>query len=178
MNRLVKAAWQRLAWAAGLVLAGSPCVLAQQVPGRDAAPAQVGDIAFDAHRDRRDFLLCDSAHVYQYYQVSSFFPVGHQARQAYFQQQYHLAAPVPAVTGYVVIRFVLNCRGETDRFRVSTLGLDFQARPFPPAIVAQLLRLTRELRTWQPGRRNGVAVDSYLYLNFILQNGQLRDVSP
>ena len=178
MSRAVRAAWRCLAWAGGLVLAGSPGGLAQEAPGRGAAPAQVGDIAFDARRDRRAFLLCDSTHIYQYYQVSSFFPVGHQARRAYFQQHYHPVASAPAATGYVVIRFVLNCQGETDRFRVSTLGLDFKARPFPPTLVAQLLRLTRELRTWQPARRNGVAVDTYLYLNFILQNGQLRNVSP
>lgn len=161
-----------------LVLAGSLGLLAQPVPGQHPDPAQVGDITFNARLDRRDFVLCDSAHLYQYYQVSSAFPGGHQVRRAYFQQHYQMGAPHSAATGYVVIRFVLNCRGETDRFRVSTLGPDFTAATFPPAVVAQLLRLTRELRTWHPAYREGTAVDTYLYLNFIFQNGYLLDVTP
>ena len=165
-----------LAGAGCLGLAGSPGLLAQTGPAQ--LPAQVGDIAFDARPDRRDYVLCDSAHIYQYYQASSAFPGGHQARLAYFQQHYHLAAPAPGATGYVVVRFALNCQGETDRFRVSTLGPDFTAAPFPPAVVAQLLRLVWELRTWQPAHREGLAVDIYLYLNFILQNGHLLDVAP
>ena len=70
---------------------------------------------------------------------------------------------------------MVNCHGDTDRFRVSGLGPDYQPRAFAPALVAQLLRLTRELRGWQQSRGPG---NTYTYLNFKLKDGQLADIGP
>ena len=148
------------------------------MPGKFRFPAQVGDIAFDASTDRANFFLCDSARIYQYYRVGSSFDGEHRELVNYFRRHYRPGLLMPAASGYLVIRFVLNCRGETDRFRVKGVGFDFQDRTFPPAIVKQLLHLTRELRGWRPGQSNNTAADSYVYLTFILQNGQLADVAP
>lgn len=151
---------------------------AQPGPGRASRfLAQVGDIAFDARTDRADFALCDSGRIYQYYQVQTALEGEHRAVLDYFRQRYQppAAAAAAGETGWLVIRFVVNCRGETDRFRVSGLGIDYRPRPFAPALVAELLRLTRALRGWQQGRGPG---NTYTYLNFILKDGQLVDVGP
>lgn len=143
----------------------------------------VGDIPFDPATDDPDFKICGrESSVKQYYaRGSSYEPAGYEgekrALENTFLEQY--AFPVSeSEKGYVTIRFIVNCRGESGRFRVGQMGFDYQPRNFAPELVQQLLEITRSLDGWIPVSREGKTYDFYQYLTFKIRNGQIEKILP
>lgn len=143
----------------------------------------VGDIPFDPATDDPGFELCGpESSVKQYYvRGSSHTPAGYEgekrALEKAFLEQYDY--PVSeGEDGYVTIRFVVNCRGASGRFRVEQMGFDYQPRNFDPELARQLLEITRGLEGWIPVSREGKTYDYYQYLTFKLRNGQIEKILP
>jgi len=143
-----------------------------------ATPGNVGDIAFDSLTDKRDFYLCHPENIFQYYNFGTTYKGEKYTLRKTLIKKFIYQKEYKKVSGYVVIRFVVNCKGETDRFRVSQIDQNYNPAEFDAGLVEQLLRLTKELKDWIPGKRDGVPIDSYVYLNFIIKNGKLVDVGP
>ncbi|AMJ66364.1 hypothetical protein [Hymenobacter sp. PAMC 26628] len=159
---------------------------AQQVFLPKVAPnANVGDIAFDPATDRADFKRCGEGQydVPQYYQSKTAYAGGTQAlRQLLVTPS--LPRGTAALSGYVTVRFLVNCHGDTDRFRVTQIDADYRPAQFSPALVAELLRRTKALHGWQPGHfpgpgaHQGEALDCYCYLMFKIIHGRVVDILP
>ena len=168
-----------------LVCFGTVPVLAQRVAPPAGPPANVGDIAFDPATDRSSFQRCGEGQydVPQYYQSQTAYTGGTQALRQHF-----LRAALPRSTatqaGYITIRFLVNCHGETDRFRVTQLDAAYQPARFSAALVAALLGRAKGLQAWLPGKfsgpgtHQGEAMDSYYYLLFKISHGRVVDVLP
>lgn len=143
----------------------------------------VGDIPFDPATDDPDFEICGPENsVKQYYvRGSSHTPAGYvgekRALEKAFLEQYDY--PVSGgEDGYITIRFVVNCRGASGRFRVEQMGFDYQPRDFDPELVRQLLEITRGLDGWIPISREGKPYDFYQYLTFKVRKGQIEKILP
>ena len=170
-----------------LLCFGTVPALAQRVAPdpTSASSSNVGDIAFDPATDRSSFQRCGEGQydVPQYYQSGTAYTGGTQA----LRQQF-VRAVLPRSTGpqagYITIRFLINCQGETDRFRVSQLDTAYQPARFSPALVAALLGRAKGLRAWEPGKftgpgsHHGEALDSYYYLMLKISHGRVVDVLP
>jgi len=128
--------------------------------------------------DKRDFFLCHPDNIFQYYNFGTTYKGEKYTIRKTLIERFSYQKEYEKVSGYVVIRFVVNCKGETDRFRVSQVDQKYNLAEFDTGLVEQLLRLTKELKDWIPGKRDGVPIDSYVYLNFIIKNGKLVDVGP
>lgn len=88
-------------------------------------------------------------------------------------------APVDtSQNGYVTIRFIVNCKGKSGRFRIQEMGFDYQQTTFTPHIKNQLLFLTEELEDWAPVTDGTTLYDFYQYLTFKIKDGQLIEVLP
>ena len=181
----LKPVWRAQALSAFLLCCGTVPALAQRVaPPADPA-ANVGDIAFDPATDRSSFQRCGEGQydVPQYYQSQTAYAGGTQV----LRQQF-LRAVLPRSTGaqdgYVTIRFLVNCHGETDRFRITQLNTAYQPAHFSPALVEALLRRAKDLHAWVPGKfsgpgaHHGEAMDSYYYLLLKISHGRVVDVLP
>ncbi len=173
-------------WLLGLLLGSSVLpVAAQRAAPVPAPPANVGDIAFNPATDRSSFQRCGEGQyeVPQYYQTNTTYAGGTKALRQLFVSKARLRS-TGAQNGYITIRFLVNCRGETDRFRVTQLDTAYQPAQFGPALVAALLAQTKGLRAWQPGKftgpgsHQGEALDCYYYLLFIIRDGRVADVLP
>lgn len=150
---------------------------------RPGPPANVGDIAFDAAQDRASFTRCGTYDMPQYYNINTTYQGGMRA----IRQQF-LSATLPpsgaCQRGYLTIRFLVNCHGETDRFRVTQLDSVYLPTQFSAFLVAELVRRTRALHAWQPGTYagpgplHGQVLDSYYYLLFKIVHGRLVDILP
>ncbi|GAA4385615.1 hypothetical protein GCM10023186_29160 [Hymenobacter koreensis] len=137
----------------------------------------VGDIAFDPTQDRADFALRPNRPIYQYYNFATSFTGG---RLELRRLLHEALLPLPArgaASGYLTVRFVVNHRGETDRFRVSTLDSEYRPQPYEPALVADVLRACRSLKGWEPGLINGETQDSYYYITFVVDKGRIREAT-
>ena len=162
-----------------------PALAQRVVTPNPASASDVGDISFDPATDRSSFQRCGEGQydVPQYYQSNTAYTGGTQA----LRQQF-VRAVLPRSTGpqagYITIRFLINCHGETDRFRITQLDTAYQPAHFSPALVAALLGRAKALRAWEPGKfsgpgtHHGEALDSYYYLLLKISHGRVVDVLP
>ena len=139
----------------------------------------VGDAEFDPEMDAADFQLCGSEKWVQQY---LHFGQGLQyegektALRKRFKEAY---LPVEtAQSGWIRIRFIVNCQGQTGRFRMIGSDLDYQEQTFDERITGQLLKITQSLDGWAVLSKNGKPRDYYQYLIFKINNGNLIDILP
>lgn len=144
-------------------------------------PEQVGNIEYDPKLDKANFKTClKEKYLFQYYNLEN----GFQYKGGYFElhkeikENFRYVNNTEYESGYIVIRFLVNCQGETDRFRVQEIGLDYQPKKFNKELVNQLLTITKNLKGWNAGEFKGYKVDYYQYLTFVIGNGKIKAIKP
>lgn len=139
----------------------------------------VGDSKYDPNLDDSTFQLCHSE-----YQVKQYFNMGNglqyqggkQALESLIQKKYD---PVSIdQSGWIRIRFIVNCEGQTGRFRLTAADQDYHPFQFDTRIIDQLERITRNLDGWLPQYEDGRSEDYYQYLTFKIKEGQLTEILP
>lgn len=142
-------------------------------------PAQVGDIPFDAGIDAPDFKLCDEKIVLQYYMFGKgLLYRGEKAKiNEHFMKNFK-ARYLQDETGFITIRFIVNCHGQTGRFRIQGMDLDFKERTFDEVLINQIVHLTKSLDGWIVGELEGQVYDYYQYLTCKIEHGQLIEITP
>jgi len=79
-------------------------------------------------------------------------------------------------TGYVVIRFIMNCKNETGRFRVESLANDFSLQKCPAGMQEDLLAIAKNLRGWQHAPSKDASFDYTKYINIKITNGKVIEI--
>ena len=139
----------------------------------------VGDSEFDPEKDDPNFKLCFSEN-----QVRQYFNFGRglqyegekKALVEHFFKQYK---PVDTdQSGLIRVRFIVNCKGETGRFRLIEADENYQKTKFDERITQQLLTLTKSLKGWKPQADEYAERDFYQYLVFKIKNGDLIEMMP
>lgn len=159
-----------------LFLLSFSAVFAQQ-----SAKPEVGNIVFNARTDKSTFSLCYLAYQNEYYVFGNrdnLYRGGKKAIRQYFSEKF---VPVPEAeqeSGWLTIRFMVNCKGETDRFRVSGMDTEFNPKTFAESLSQQLLTLAKAMDGWQPAFWEGQPYDYYFFLSFKIRNGKLDDILP
>lgn len=146
------------------------------VPAGDSI--EVGDIPFDPSIDDPAFSVCDRQHVLQYYNTGSWYLDHKKEISRYFISHYKVGGDTVNQTGYLTIRFIINCSGETGRFRLYELDSAYGAFRFNKAVSGQLLTLVRQWKGWQPATYRGRVYDSYQYITFRLKKGRVVCITP
>lgn len=147
-------------------------------PYRSSDYGDVGAISFDPTQDDPRFRLCDEHHIAQSYQVNPTYPAGTGALQHRLHTAFTAHPRYPRATGTVTVRFLISCTGEMGRFRVYEVDTGYRPTTFPPEIVRSLLLAVRSLGRWQAGTYQHHTYDSYKFLSFRLQAGQLVTIFP
>lgn len=171
----------RLIWSMLLVLAlFSGCGPSKNISQASSPyPKNVGDIAPDTALDDPNFGVCREQYITQYYSsTTSGFRGEKPALEAFFRGKFTKNAKHRGENGYITIRFVVNCRGQTGRFRVQEMGADYRPKKFPSALTAHLLAITKQLDGWLPAQRNGFSLDYYQYLTFVITDGGIAQILP
>ena len=146
-------------------------------PPLDTLPNNVGDIPFDSTKDDPTFYLCNKEFIPQYYQAKIHYKGEWKTLKKFFFD--HLTWSKPSQeTGYITIRFIVNCKGETDRFRIFQMGGDYKPYLFDKSLVEELLSLTKKSDGWIPGKYQNKTYDAYMYLSFKIINGKLVSIQP
>ena len=139
----------------------------------------VGNINFDEKTDRKDFILCDENHVYQYFNDSKGFLYDGEklAIEEEFQKKYNQTI-VKKENAWVRIRFIVNCFGRTDRFRILTANYNYEPIEIDKNITSQLLEITKNLSGWIPKKIKEQKIDYYQYLTFKIKDGKIDEILP
>jgi hypothetical protein len=146
---------------------------------RNDYPLQVGDIYFDKRIDDPDFKICNREQILQYYYFSNGLQYKGEkvALEQYFQSKFSNSSRY-GETGYITIRFVVNCHGKTGLFRVQEMSESYEFRKFDKDLVVELTNITKSLDGWIIGQYENKASDYYQYLTFKIVDGVLLEILP
>lgn len=132
--------------------------------------------------DLKDFKVCNVHNIIQYYYNGiTDGMIGENKRNktellAYFKEYYQ--PPIDATqNGYIRIRFIVNCRGETGRFSIQEMDREYKEKQFPFEMTEQLFKLTTRLDGWLPKKWGRIAsADYYIHIGFKIKNGQIDEI--
>ncbi len=142
-------------------------------------PLQVGDIYFDSKIDDPNFKLCDEDRVFQYYNFGK--GLLYNGEKLKLNEHFIDGLKITEQkdeSGFLTIRFIVNCEGKTGRFRVQGMNNDYKEKIFNKDLTNQLLSLTKQLDGWLVGEDEGKTFDYYQYLTFKIENGKLIEIMP
>lgn len=81
-------------------------------------------------------------------------------------------------SGYLNIRFVINCNGEAGRYVIHENDLNLQPKAFNKDLKEQLFQLTTQLKEWTPNFIRGNFYDTYMYISYRIENGNITEILP
>ncbi|MGL1888820.1 MAG: hypothetical protein OCD76_20075 [Reichenbachiella sp.] len=142
-----------------------------------AYPRWVGDIKEDSLVDG-DYKTCNSdSRTEQYFHLDqrTIFEGAKKAIEEHFFTQYN-SIDIDQ-SGLIRIRFVVNCKGESGRFRMMAMDSAYAEYKFDTRITDQLLTLTQSLKGWLQTEKNK-PTDYYMYLIFKIEEGKLIEIMP
>ncbi|MEZ5059758.1 MAG: hypothetical protein R2879_22215 [Saprospiraceae bacterium] len=84
----------------------------------------------------------------------------------------------PKASGYLTLRFVINCNGEAGRFTTDEADLDFNPKQFDDDLVNHFYKILKENKDWSPCIIRGENRDAYTYITFKLKDGKLIEILP
>ena len=139
----------------------------------------VGDTEFNPKTDDPNFKICHHDLVVQYYGLGKTINyLGEKPALVKVFTDNCKMEKLKGETGFVTIRFIVNCQGQTGWFRLSQVNEKLEEITLDKRITDQLLKLTKSLNGWQIGQYNNSVYDYYQYLTFKIIDGQLTDILP
>ncbi len=150
----------------------------QKANSQQKYPAQVGDIEFDEKQDDHQFKICNEF-VGQYYNYGK--GLQYQGEKIKILESFKGFKETNSIedSGYVTIRFIVNCEGKTGMFRIQEMNYNYEPKKFSEEVKTQLLKITQSLNGWiVPMDENGSKLDYYQYLTFKLESGRIIEIMP
>jgi len=141
-----------------------------------AAFAQnVGDISFDPKTDDPKFQVCNPKQVWQGYQLKSKQDETSLMVAREFRTKYKTNPAWKNENGLIRIRFMVNCSGAADRFRLLELDFDLKEKQFNNDLRAHILSIAKNI-PWPTRRAYNQTVDYYHHVSVRIVNGELNDI--
>ncbi|WBL44674.1 hypothetical protein PBT90_08270 [Algoriphagus halophytocola] len=139
----------------------------------------VGDIPFDPAIDNPEFELCHGdSNARQYFNFSQGFQ--YEGEKLALVQEFKSSYEPVGVddSGLIRIRFLVNCKGESGRFRVIAMDNNYEEMVFDERITNQLLQITKQLDGWKILPTLEEPLDYYQYLIFKIEKGNVVEILP
>jgi len=134
----------------------------------------VGDIAFNDKIDNPDFKVCNENNIFQYYSSKSNYQNGRK------EIEKELHETIKELTfeksGLITFRFIINCNGETGRFRLKGVNTELKDTKFDSEKLQILQNAVQNLKNWRIVTYNNKTNDSYFVLNFKVEQCKITDV--
>ncbi|NML70755.1 hypothetical protein HHL23_13260 [Chryseobacterium sp. RP-3-3] len=133
---------------------------------------EIGDISVNKKTDNPDFHT--KGITYQYYQANTKYKGERKAIRDSFMTK------IPKLTtihnGWIIIRFLINYEGATDRFRFFCIDENYQNIKLDNHEEKDLLKIVRSLHNWEIGKVNEKKVNSYYQITCKIENGKVIDI--
>ncbi len=141
-----------------------------------AASAQsVGDISFDPKKDDPGFRLCNEQWVWQGYELKTKVDETPLMVERELRSAFKTQPQWSDQNAIVRIRFVVNCKGASDRFRTLALDSQLKQTALDPALESHLIDIARKI-SWPVRRAQSQTVDYYHHFSVRISDGKLTDV--
>lgn len=135
----------------------------------------VGYIPFDVTTDDDQYVICDSTQIYSGRNKIQY-PGGSQQLREHLASLYQYKEAYQDFSGYIVVRFLVNCVKEFDRYRVQSLHLDFSRADAPASMVEHMKSIVKNIDSWIIEDSEEARKEYMKYVNLKVQNGRIQDV--
>ena len=123
------------------------------------------------------FEVCDESRIAQYYNPQrATYSMGKNGLRKFILNNYENKEYKDS--GYLNIRFIINCKGEAGRYIIHQNNLDLEPTELNEDMVSQLFQLTRQLKKWNPNYIRNQYRDSYMYISYRIENGEITEIIP
>nr|WP_297913540.1 hypothetical protein [uncultured Allomuricauda sp.] len=123
------------------------------------------------------FEVCDEDYIAQYYNPErATYSQGKNGLRKFILTHYENRNYTDS--GYLNVRFVINCKGEAGRYLVHQNTLDLEPTELDKDMVHQLVELTRQLKKWNPNYIREKYWDSYMYISYRIEHGEIIEIIP
>ncbi|MBT8245302.1 MAG: hypothetical protein HKP48_08410 [Winogradskyella sp.] len=123
------------------------------------------------------FKICNEDYIAQYYNTQELpYPNGKNNFRKYIISSFENRNY--SDSGYLNIRFIINCEGETGRFIIQSNDLDLNPKPFNTDLKNQLFKLTSEATSWKSTVIREKNRDAYMYVSYRIENGEITEIIP
>lgn len=149
--------------------------------GLCTAKAQQQTYMYDLRKYATDssgtFKPCEPNHIFEYFSVNGKYPESSQKLLESVRQVYRKPAN-STQSGFITIRFLVNCRGETGWFDVFQVDDHYRQCTFEKSIVEQLTAFTKSLNQWKAGKWESEVVNYFAYVTFKINAGTIENIIP
>jgi hypothetical protein len=134
-------------------------------------------IKYDTNLDNKELDICNKDIIPQYYGVETDYLGGKRAIKNELLPLINKGKiEFDSKSGFVTIRFVVNCNGEIGLFRVNEINENIKPTEFASSKIEELIKLVATLKNWNVKIKNEESYDSYYFINFKIKKGVITDV--
>ncbi|MEM1001817.1 MAG: hypothetical protein AAGH46_04125, partial [Bacteroidota bacterium] len=125
-----------------------------------------------AKYDDVNFKFCDSSKVLHKRALIKYTD-GETALEKEILEKYQYKQMYSEFSGYFIIRFAVNCKNATGRFRVEVLDSNFNETTIPEELKDEILSLFKNLNSWNHAVYQGDSYDGYTFRVIKIMNGKI-----
>lgn len=134
--------------------------------------ADIGDTKYTPTIDDANFKFCDSTTVL-HKRARVAYTGGTPAMEKELIASYEKKPEFESFTGYFFIRFAVNCKNESGRFRWEIVDDEFKAKVCPKALEDEIITKVKNLKSWNSPIYKGEIHDGYTFLIVKIENGNI-----
>ncbi len=132
----------------------------------------IGDTEFNPEIDNPNFKFCDSSKVL-HKRALIYYTGGTRALEEALLNAYTFKPKYAYFTGYIIIRFAINCNNKIGRIRTEVLDSDFNATTDQNDIEAHFASIFKHLEHWNHAIYKGESYDGYSFYTVKIVNGKI-----
>jgi hypothetical protein len=122
--------------------------------------------------------FCDPTYLPQYFQVKA-----KNLKSSYqilkeWKAFYKNVEGVKSPTGFLTIRFFVNCKGEPCCFRFYELDKNYKKTTYSEDLKSQMTAFMNQLGGWKLAKLKDTPTNYYYYLTFKIQDNDFKTVAP
>ncbi len=123
------------------------------------------------------FQLCSMYTISSNHHAGKSYEGGGYTIKQHFLNNYETPDAAKGQSGFITLRFVVNCEGKSGRYEVIGMDNNFKPFDFNRFITEQLTALMKDMKGWSPYEVDGTYYDSYKIINLKIQDGQIVSIS-
>ena len=134
---------------------------------------QIGDTTFNPSIDNPEFQFCDSTNVLHKRALIKY-SGGKKALNEDLLKLYEYQPVYGDFNGYFIIRFAVNCKNETGRFRIEILDDNFNLTEYPEQLKQHVTTIFKTLDKWNHAVYRNKDYDGYTFRTLKITNGKIE----
>ncbi|MEM9884675.1 MAG: hypothetical protein AAF849_02215 [Bacteroidota bacterium] len=139
--------------------------------------SMTGFIPHDDEADDPNFTLCQAGYTYPYY----YFDINRKRDKIdlanYLKEQLKYSFDAD-FTGYLTLRFLMNCEGKLGRFRSEAMNTQWQAVEVEAQYWKDMEQALLSYPNWVLGEYEGKTYDYNYYVSLKIETGKIKEILP